>query len=188
MSPAIIRRMNASSAHTFAPEIEVRILDERLHAWGLPRYQTDLAAGIDLIACLDAPLRIEPQAAAQLVPTGLAMHMDSDAFFAMIVARSGLGHKKGLVLGNGTGIIDADYMAQIYVSVWNRNPSGPDATPIRIEPGDRIAQMLFVPVMRPTLRVVEAFSGRSARGEGGFGSTGVAAAVSAASSPAASPG
>ena len=172
MSPAIIRRMNASSAPTFAPEIEVRILDERLHAWGLPRYQTDLAAGIDLIACLDAPLRIEPQAAAQLVPTGLAMHMDSDAFFAMIVARSGLGHKKGLVLGNGTGIIDADYMAQIYVSVWNRNPAG---EPIVIAPGDRIAQLLFVPVVRPRLKVVAEFSGDSARGLGGFGSTGVAA-------------
>ena len=172
MSPAIIRRMNASSAHTFAPEIEVRILDERLHAWGLPRYQTDLAAGIDLIACLDAPLRIEPQAAAQLVPTGLAMHMDSDAFFAMIVARSGLGHKHGLVLGNGTGIIDADYMAQIYVSVWNRNPAG---EAIVIEPGDRIAQLLFVPVVRPRLKVVAEFSGDSARGQGGFGSTGVAA-------------
>lgn len=170
------------------PDIEVRVLDERLHAWGLPRFQSELAAGIDLIACLDAPLEVPPQAAAVLVPTGMALHMDDERYCALIVPRSGLGHKKGLVLGNGVGVIDADYMAQVYVSVWNRNPSGPDAAPIRIEPGDRIAQMLFVPVMRPTLRVVEAFSGRSARGEGGFGSTGVAAAVSAASSPAASPG
>lgn len=156
------------------PEIEVRVLDDRLHAWGLPRYQTELAAGIDLIACLDAPLAVPPQAAAQLVPTGLAMHMDSEAFFAMIVPRSGLGHKKGLVLGNGTGIIDADYQAQLYVSVWNRNPSG---EPIVIAPGDRIAQLLFVPVVRPRLKVVETFSADSVRGQGGFGSTGVAAAV-----------
>jgi dUTP pyrophosphatase len=168
--------LSGTALPSATPEIEVRVLDDRLHAWGLPRYQTELAAGIDLIACLDAPLEVLPQAAAQLVPTGLAMHMDSDAFFAMIVPRSGLGHKKGLVLGNGTGIIDADYQAQLFVSVWNRNPAGPDSAPIVIEPGDRIAQLLFVPVVRPRLKVVETFSADSVRGQGGFGSTGVGAA------------
>ncbi|MEX8494829.1 dUTP diphosphatase [Sphaerotilus sp.] len=155
----------------FGPDVEVRVLDARLHAWGLPRYQSEQAAGIDLIACLDAPLEIHPQAQAQLVPTGLALHMNSAAFCAVIVPRSGLGHKKGLILGNSIGIIDADYMAQCYVSVWNRNPA--DA-PIVIQPGDRIAQMLFVPILRPRLVVVDEFTATSERGVGGFGSTGVA--------------
>jgi dUTP pyrophosphatase len=106
-----------------------------------------------------------------LVPTGLAMHMNSHDFCALVMPRSGLGHKRGLVLGNGTGVIDADYMAECFVSVWNRNPSG---EPIVINPGDRIAQMLFVPVVRPSFEVVEAFSASSQRGLGGFGSTGVA--------------
>ncbi len=155
-----------------APRVEVKVLDVRLHTWGLPRYQSDQAAGIDLIACLDAPLEILPQAAAQLVPTGLALHMDSDGFCAVIVPRSGLGHKKGLILGNSIGVIDADYMAQCYVSVWNRNPSG---EPIVIQPGDRIAQMLFLPILRPQLVVVDEFASSSTRGGGGFGSTGVSA-------------
>jgi len=154
-----------------SPLIEVRILDERLHAWGLPRYQTEQAAGIDLHACLREPLAVKPQAPAVLVPTGLAIHMNSMAFCAMVVPRSGLGHKKGLVMGNGTGIIDADYMAECFVSVWNRNPAN-GGEDIVIQPGDRIAQMLFVPVVRPVFRVVEAFSASSARGLGGFGSTG----------------
>lgn len=149
--------------------IEIKVLDERLLQWGLPDYQSELAAGIDLIACLDAPLQVEPQAAATLVPTGLAMHMDAGGLCALILPRSGLGHKRGLVLGNGTGVIDADYMAQIFVSVWNRNPGG-DA--LVIEPGDRIAQMLFVPIVRTQFTVVDEFSSRSRRGLGGFGSTG----------------
>lgn len=152
------------------PVIEIRVLDERLREWGLPRYQSAQAAGVDLIACLKEPLRVLPQASAILVPTGIAMHMNSAAFFAMIVPRSGLGHKKGLVLGNGTGIIDADYMAEVFVSVWNRNPAG---EPIEIAPGERIAQMLFVPVLRPAFDVVDTFTQTSERGLGGFGSTGV---------------
>ncbi|NYG34446.1 dUTP diphosphatase [Sphaerotilus montanus] len=155
------------------PDVEVKVLDARLQDWGLPRYQSEQAAGIDLIACLDAPLEIHPQAPAQLVPTGLALHMNSAGFCAVIVPRSGLGHKKGLVLGNSIGVIDADYMAQCYVSVWNRNPSG---EPIVIQPGDRIAQMLFVPILRPRLVVVEEFAASSERGLGGFGSTGVTSA------------
>ncbi|MDZ7858534.1 dUTP diphosphatase [Sphaerotilus sp.] len=152
------------------PDVEVQVLDPRLQAWGLPRYQSEQAAGIDLIACLDAPLEVFPQAQAQLVPTGLALHMNDAGFCALIVPRSGLGHKKGLVLGNSIGVIDADYMAQCFVSVWNRNPTG---EPIVIQPGDRIAQMLFVPILRPRLVLVDEFSASSERGMGGFGSTGV---------------
>ncbi|HEX7815023.1 dUTP diphosphatase [Dyella sp.] len=160
-----------------APSIELRILDERLHEWGLPTYQTDLAAGIDLFACLAEPLVLKPQAPAVLVPTGLAMHMNTHDFCALVLPRSGLGHKRGLVMGNGTGVIDADYMAECFVSVWNRNPAlndNPDTdASITIQPGDRIAQLLFVPVVRPTFTVVESFSSNSRRGLGGFGSTGV---------------
>ena len=153
-----------------SPDVEVKVLDARLQEWGLPRHHSEQAAGIDLIACLDAPLEILPQAPALLVPTGLALHMNSTAFCALIVPRSGLGHKKGLVLGNSVGVIDADYMAQCFVSVWNRNPVG---EPIVIQPGDRIAQMLFVPILRPRLMLVDEFSASSDRGVGGFGSTGV---------------
>lgn len=152
--------------------IELRILDERLNEWGLPAYQSDLAAGIDLFACLDRPLVVEPQAPAVLIPTGLAMHMNSAEYCALILPRSGLGHKRGLVLGNGTGVIDADYMAECFVSVWNRNPAQAGSEGITVHPGDRIAQMLFVPIVRPSFTVVEQFSATSRRGLGGFGSTG----------------
>jgi dUTP pyrophosphatase len=142
-----------------------------LNQWGLPTYQTPLAAAIDLFACIDAPLQIEPQQAAVLVPSGIALHMDSANLCAMILPRSGLGHKKGLVLGNSVGLIDADYTAQCFISVWNRNPPGSQA--ISVEPGERIAQMVFLPVLRPVFSVVEEFSRGSQRGAGGFGSTGV---------------
>lgn len=160
-----------------APSIELRILDERLRTWGLPTYQSDQAAGIDLFACIAEPLVLAPQAPSVLIPTGLAMHMNTHEFCALVLPRSGLGHKRGLVMGNGTGVIDADYMAECFVSVWNRNPprsgaDGEDAS-ITIQPGDRIAQMLFVPVVRPAFAVVESFSTTSQRGLGGFGSTGV---------------
>lgn len=152
------------------PNIEIKILDPRLNTWGLPKYQTPLAAAIDLFACIDAPMQIQPQAAAVLVPSGIALHMDSPALCAVILPRSGLGHKKGLVLGNSVGLIDADYTAQCFISVWNRNPPGSEA--ITIEPGERIAQMMFLPVVRPQLNVVDEFSRSSERGGGGFGSTG----------------
>lgn len=152
--------------------IELKLLDPRLETWGRPDYHSDQAAGIDLRACIDAPLQVQPQAPAELVPTGVAMHMDADDLCALVLPRSGLGHKRGLVLGNGTGVIDADYMAEVFVSVWNRNPAG-DA--IVIAPGDRIAQLLFVPVVRPRFQVVDAFSRSSRRGLSGFGSTGHAA-------------
>jgi dUTP pyrophosphatase len=153
------------------PTIEIKILDPRLNTWGLPKYQTPLAAAIDLFACIDAPLRIEPQKPALLVPSGIALHMDSPHLCAVILPRSGLGHKKGLVLGNSVGLIDADYTAQCFISVWNRNPGGSEA--ITIEPGERIAQMMFLPVIRPEFQVVDEFSRGSERGAGGFGSTGV---------------
>jgi dUTP pyrophosphatase len=154
------------------PAIEVKILDDRLREWGLPQYQTALAAAIDLMACVDAPITLKPQEPAILIPTGIALHMNSGSLCAVILPRSGLGHKKGLVLGNSTGLIDADYTAQCFISAWNRNPadSGLD---IAINPGDRIAQMLFLPVVRPEFLVVTEFTAPSERGDGGFGSTGV---------------
>jgi dUTP pyrophosphatase len=152
--------------------IEIKILDPRLHEWGLPKYQTPLAAAIDLFACIDEPLQLQPQEAAVLIPSGIALHMDSLDFCAVILPRSGLGHKKGLVLGNSVGLIDADYTAQCFISAWNRNPVN-SQTVITVQPGERIAQMMFLPVVRPKFKVVEAFSSTSERGGGGFGSTGV---------------
>lgn len=154
------------------PAIEIKIMDRRLREWGLPQYQTPLAAAIDLMACIDAPITLKPQAPAVLIPSGIALHMNSGHLCAVILPRSGLGHKKGLVLGNSAGLIDADYTAQCFISAWNRNPAGSDLD-ITINPGDRIAQMLFLPVVRPEFLVVDEFSAASLRGEGGFGSTGV---------------
>jgi dUTP pyrophosphatase len=150
--------------------VEVKILDERINAWGLPHYQSMMAAGIDLFACVADSLTLEPGAPAVLVPSGLAIHIGDAGVVALIVPRSGLGHKKGLVLGNLVGVIDADYTGPLMISVWNRNAPGTDA--LVIEPGDRIAQLLFVPVLHPAFIVVDAFSNTTERGSGGFGSTG----------------
>jgi dUTP pyrophosphatase len=150
--------------------IEVVVLDRRLHDWGLPRYQSEMAAAIDLHACLDRPLDLPPGAPAQLIPAGFALHMADANMAALIVPRSGLGHRKGLVVGNLVGVIDADYQGPIMVSAWHRGEAGSQT--IRIVPGERIAQMLFVPILRPVFDVVEAFSRGTARGQGGFGSTG----------------
>lgn len=163
--------MNNQSAQHSPYPLEIKVLDSRLHQWGLPKYQTSQSAGIDLIACIDSPLSVFPQAAAVLVPTGIAVHMNSTSVCAFILPRSGLGHKKGLVLGNGTGVIDADYKEQCFISVWNRNPEA-GAQVIVINPGERIAQMVFLPVVRPTFEIVQEFSNASER-SGGFGSTGV---------------
>ena len=152
------------------PSVELKILDDRLHAWGLPRYQSEMAAAIDLHACLDVPLEVLPGTAAVLVPSGIAVHMADPGLAALVLPRSGLGHRKGLVLGNLVGLIDADYTGPVMVSVWNRN--APGSEPIVLQPGERFAQMVFVPVVRPRFEVVEAFSTVSARGAGGFGSTG----------------
>jgi dUTP pyrophosphatase len=155
------------------PVVEVRILDERIRSWGLPQPQSAMAAGVDLHACLDETLVLAPQAAAVLVPAGIAIHIADPHFMAIIVPRSGLGHRDGLVMGNLVGVIDADYTGPITISVWNR--SAPGSPPILIEPGNRIAQLIFVPIARPRFEIVEAFSEPSERGAGGFGSTGAGA-------------
>lgn len=156
---------------TLRPRVELKILDPRLHKWGLPRYQTAMAAGIDLHACIDAPLTLAPQAPAVLIPSGIALLMNDPHLVGFLLARSGLGHREGLVLGQAVGTIDADYTNQIFISAWLRRAPGSD--PFTINPGDRIAQLVFVPVSRPDFAIVEHFSAATARGTGGFGSTGV---------------
>ena len=147
--------------------LQVRLLDPRFGAeWPLPAYATEASAGMDLRAALDAPLVLAPGDAA-LVPSGLSIHVADPGLCAVLLPRSGLGHKHGIVLGNGTGLIDADYQGPLLISVWNR---GREA--FTIQPGDRIAQLVLAPIVRATLKVVDTFAG-SARGEGGFGHTGV---------------
>ena len=152
-------------------KLELKILDERLHEWGLPRYQTEMSAGIDMYACIPEPLEIQPQAQPILIPSGIAILMNDPNVVAFLLARSGLGHKKGLVLGQSVGTIDADYANEIFISAWLRNPPGSDS--LVINPGDRIAQLVFLPILRPELEVVEEFSATTERGMGGCGSTGV---------------
>ena len=149
------------------PTIEIKLLDPRLNDWGLPSYQSAHAAAIDLHACLDAPLTIPPGAPPVLISAGFAVHIADPHVAALVLPRSGMGHKKGLVLGNLVGLIDPDYTGPIMVSAWNRGTA-----PVSLSPGERFAQMMFVPVVRPLLTRVDAFSAMSARGEGGFGSTG----------------
>lgn len=145
--------------------IDIRILDARL-AQDLPRYATPGSAGLDLRACLDTPLTLAP-GQAELIPTGLAIHIGNPGLAAMILPRSGLGHKQGLVLGNLVGLIDSDYQGPLMVSAWNRG-----AQAITIEPMTRIAQLVVVPVVQAAFRLVDGFEA-SDRGTGGFGSTGV---------------
>ena len=148
-------------------EIEFKRLDPRLGAeFPLPEYATAHSAGLDLRAMLDQPIELAP-GDAQLVPTGLAIHIGDPGLCAVILPRSGLGHKQGLVMGNLVGLIDADYQGPLMVSLWNRG-----RFPITITPGDRVAQLGFLPVARAVFRQVDEFE-RSARGEGGFGHTGV---------------
>jgi len=149
-------------------QVDLKVLDDRLHSWGLPDWQSDMAAGLDLRACLTEPLDLAPGAVA-LIPSGLALNMGRRDMAAVILPRSGLGHKRGLVLGNLTGLIDPDYTAEILISVWNRNPDRGDS--VTISPGDRIAQLVFLPVLHPQIRVVDAFTSTTQRGGGGFGST-----------------
>jgi len=146
--------------------LKVRVLDPRIgDTIPLPHYATGGSAGLDLRACLDEPLVLEP-GQAQLIPTGLAIHLDDPGLAAMLLPRSGLGHKHGIVLGNLVGLIDSDYQGQVMVSTWNRG-----SHPFTIEPGERIAQMVIVPVVQVALEVVDGFE-ESARGSGGFGSSG----------------
>ena len=148
------------------PRVQLKILDTRIgKEFPLPRYATDGAAGLDLIACLDEHLGVEP-GETHLVPTGIAIHMRDPQLAAVLLPRSGLGHKHGIVLGNLVGLIDSDYQGQVLVSCWNR---GSDR--FVIEPGDRIAQMVFLPVVRAEFEIVEQFD-ESGRGAGGFGHSG----------------
>jgi dUTP pyrophosphatase len=144
--------------------LDVKILDARMRAM-LPQYGTPGAAGLDLRACLDAPLTLNP-GDSQLVPSGIAIHIGDPGFAAIVLPRSGLGAKHGIVLGNLVGLIDSDYQGQVLVSVWNRGQAA-----FTIQPMDRIAQLVVVPVQQVEFAVVEEFE-TSSRGAGGFGSTG----------------
>lgn len=144
--------------------IDVKILDNRLHEWP-PQYATAGSAGLDLRACLEAPLLLAP-GQTELIPTGLAVHLGDPNLAAMILPRSGLGHKHGIVLGNLVGLIDSDYQGQLFVSCWNRSQ-----TPFEIQPMERIAQLVVLPVLRVGFNLVEEFTA-STRGSDGFGSTG----------------
>jgi len=163
-------------------KIELRILDPRLPGWGFPSWGSNLAAGLDLHACLDRPLILQPQAPAVLISAGIAFHIGDPEWCALVLPRSGLGHKQGLVLGNTVGVIDADYEGPCLISAWNRNPGDPlgsrisDAGEIVIRPGDRIAQLVFTRVARPEFAIVAEFSESGNRQESGFGSTGIEAA------------
>jgi len=147
-------------------KIDVKILDARVGAeFPLPTYATSGSAGLDLRACLDSALEIAP-GMTTLVPTGLAIHIGDPSLAAVILPRSGLGHKHGIVLGNLVGLIDSDYQGQLMVSVWNRGQQS-----FTLQPGDRLAQLVFVPVVQAEFNLVEDFD-TSARGEGGFGHSG----------------
>ena len=146
-------------------QVDVKVLDSRI-ADQLPAYATAGSAGLDLRACLDAPLTLEPNAW-ELVPTGLAIHLADPGFAAMILPRSGLGHKHGIVLGNLVGLIDSDYQGQLMVSVWNRSE-----VTFTIESMERIAQMVIVPMVQARLNIVDDFGDVSERGARGYGSTG----------------
>jgi dUTP pyrophosphatase len=146
--------------------LKVRILDARLgREFPLPHYATPGSAGIDLRACLEAPLTLEP-GSTELIPTGIAIHLNDPSVAAVLLPRSGLGHKHGIVLGNLVGLIDSDYQGQVMVSCWNRGRER-----FTVQPGERIAQMVIVPVLQVDLEIVESFEA-SGRGAGGFGHSG----------------
>ena len=145
-------------------KLDIRILDERIRAQ-LPAYATGGSAGLDLRACVDEPLTLRP-GESSLVPTGIAIHLADPGLAAVLIPRSGLGHKHGIVLGNLVGLIDSDYQGQVFVSCWNRGRE-----PFVVNPMERIAQLVVVPVVQVELNVVDSFE-ESSRGAGGFGSTG----------------
>lgn len=146
--------------------VQLKILDARIGSeFPLPAYATPGSAGVDLRACIDAPLMLAP-GQTELVPTGIAIHMQDPGLAATLLPRSGLGHKHGIVLGNLVGLIDSDYQGQVFVSCWNRG-----SEPFEIQPGERLAQMVFLPVVQAEFDLVEEFTA-SERGAGGFGSTG----------------
>ena len=150
--------------HAMSLQVELKILDERLHNL-MPAYATPGSAGLDLRACIDHVMTLHP-GETELIPTGMAIHLADPGYAAMILPRSGLGHKHGIVLGNLVGLIDSDYQGQLLVSCWNRGRE-----PFLLNPLERIAQLVIVPVIQANFTVVEEFEA-SERGEGGFGSTG----------------
>jgi dUTP pyrophosphatase len=158
--------------------VELKVLDPRLPGWGFPHYGSDLAAGLDLHACIEGPLLLRPQAPAALISAGIACRIGDPGWCALVLPRSGVGHREGLVLGNAVGLIDADYEGPCLISAWNRNPASANSADegILIRPGDRIAQLVFTRVARPEFTVVAEFSATGNRQAGGFGSTGTAAA------------
>jgi dUTP pyrophosphatase len=163
--------------------VALKILDPRLTGWGFPHYGSSLAAGLDLHACIDEPLVLRPQAPAVLISAGIAFRIGDPEWCALVLPRSGQGHRDGLVLGNAVGVIDADYEGACLISAWNRNPAragpvgaGDQSEGILIAPGDRIAQLVFTRIARPEFGVVEAFSDAGGRQASGFGSTGIASA------------
>ncbi len=159
-------------------KIALKILDPRLPGWGFPHYGSRLAAGLDLHACIDEPLVLRPQMPAVLISAGIAFRIGDPEWCALVLPRSGLGHREGLVLGNAVGVIDADYEGTCLISAWNRNPPRPDdaAEGILIRPGDRIAQLVFTRIERPEFTIVAEFPEASGRQRDGFGSTGIASA------------
>jgi dUTP pyrophosphatase len=147
--------------------LEVKLLDPRFgDSWPLPAYATESSAGMDLRAALETPLTLGAGESA-LVPSGIAIHVADPNLCAVVLPRSGLGHRHGIVLGNGTGLIDADYQGPLLISLWNRSSEA-----FLIQPGDRVAQLVVLPIARVQLKIVDTFI-ESARGEGGFGHTGV---------------
>lgn len=155
-----------SSAGVARRRLEIRILDPRIgRDYPLPQYATGGSAGVDLRACVDAPLELKP-GDTQLIPSGIAIHLSDPGCAAIVLPRSGLGHKHGIVLGNLVGLIDSDYQGQVLVSCWNRGQSA-----FTIQPGERIAQLVVVPVVQVEFEVVNDFAA-SVRGAGGFGSSG----------------
>lgn len=147
--------------------IQIQLIDPRLgKEFPLPEYATPGSAGVDVCACLDEQLRLEP-GACSLIPSGFALHIGNAGLAAVLLPRSGLGHKHGIVLGNLTGLIDSDYQGQVFVSCWNRGDQS-----FEIKPGDRVAQMVFVPVVQAEFEIVSEFE-QSQRGDGGFGHTGL---------------
>lgn len=166
MHPALIMHSKFHHPKISSMNIDIKLLDPRM-ANQLPHYATLGSAGLDLRACLDAPLTLAANAC-HLVPTGVAIHIGDPRYAALILPRSGLGHKHGIVLGNLVGLIDSDYQGQLMVSAWNRSE-----VPFTIEPMERIAQLVIVPVLQARFNVVTEFPA-SQRGEGGYGSTGKA--------------